>query len=316
MDKSVISSIPVLTGKENYREWASKVKAAAFINGIWLHYISEDLVWNTVSVEGQEDRKERVKEEDLLTKEMKAQGIILLTVSSVITIKLESLGDDVTANAMWTLMKELFSSRDGVTAMLDMKKFQRVDFVDDGNMEFQLDSFTELRSRCALNKHTVTDWQFATMILIALPDSFSHVQDAFLTTGDPQDLSPDTVHAKILKFENRKKEQATGSAAFSFSATMKSSKGKKATTSSSSTLATTSDKSNVECFYCKKKGHMAKVCRMKKWDKAKEKQAEKKNEKSGSGPTKPNVHSSLNVIASDDESDASPLFCYFGAPEN
>jgi len=110
MDKGVISSIPILTGKENYREWASKVKAAAFINGIWLHYISEDLVWNTVSVEGQEDRKERVKEEDLLTKEMKAQGIILLTVSPVITIKLESLSDDVTANAMWTLMKDLFST--------------------------------------------------------------------------------------------------------------------------------------------------------------------------------------------------------------
>jgi len=183
-------------------------------------------------------------------------------------------------------------------------------------MEFQLDSFTELHSRCALNKHTVTDWQFATMILITLPNSFSHVQDAFLTTGDPQDLDPDTVRAKVLEFENRKKEQATGSAAFSFSTTMKSSKGKKATTSLSSTLAATSDKSNVECFYCKKKGHMAKVCRTKKWDKAKEKQAEKKNEKSGSGPAKPNVHSLLNVIASDNESDASPLCCYFGAPEN
>jgi len=296
MDKSVISSIPVLTGKENYREWASKVKAAAFINGIWLHYISEDLVWNTISAEGQEDRKERVKEEDLQIKEMKAQGIILLTVSSIITIKLESLSDDATANTMWTLMKELFSTRDGVTAMLDMKKFQRVDFVDDGNMEFQIDSFTELRSHCTLNKHTVTDWQFAAMLLIALPDSFSHVQDAFLTTGDPQDLSPDTVHAKILEFENRKKEQATGSAAFSFSTTTTKSKGKKATTSSSSTLAAASDKSNVECFYCKKKGHMAKVCRTKKQDKAKEKQeAEKKNQKSGPGPANtgdkdPNTH--------------------------
>ena len=192
--------------------------------------------------------------------------------------------------------------------MLDMKKFQRVDFVDNDNMEFQLGSFTELRSpHCTLNKHTVTDWQFTTMMLIALPNPFSHVQDAFLTTGDPQDLSPDTVHAKILEFENRKKEQATGSAAFSFSTTTKSSKGKKAMTSSSSTLAAASDKSNIECFYCKKKGHMAKVCRSKKQDKAKEKQAEKKNKKSGPGPAKPNVHSSLNVLASDDESDASPL---------
>ena len=136
MDKGVISSIPILTGKENYCDWASKVKAAAFINGIWLHYVSDDLVWQTVSVEGQEDRKECVKEEDLLTKEMKAQGIILLTVSPVITIKLESLSDDVTTNAMRTLMKTLFTTRDSITAMLDMKKFQRVNFVDDGNMEF------------------------------------------------------------------------------------------------------------------------------------------------------------------------------------
>ena len=113
-----------------------------------------------------------------------------------------------------------------------------------------------------------------------------NVQDTFLTTGDPQDLDPDTVRAKVLEFENRKKEQATGSATFSFSTTTKSSKGKKATTSSSSTLAAASDKSNVECFYCKKKGHMAKVCRTKKRDKAKEKQAEKKNKKSGPGPAK------------------------------
>jgi len=61
---------------------------------------------------------------------------------------------------------------------------------------------------------------------------------------------------------------------------------------------------------------MAKVCRTKKRDKAKEKQAEKKNEKAGPGPAKPNIHSLLNVIASDDESNASPLCCYFGAPEN
>jgi len=45
------------------------------------------------------------------------------------------------------------------------------------------------------------------------------------------------------------------------------------------------------------------------------KQKKEKNNQSSSGPAKPNT-TSLNVVASEDEYDASPLACYFGAPEN
>jgi hypothetical protein len=41
MDKT-LTSVPILLGKENYRDWQLAIKGAAFWGGYWQHYISDD----------------------------------------------------------------------------------------------------------------------------------------------------------------------------------------------------------------------------------------------------------------------------------
>ena len=253
--------------------------------------------------------------------ETRAQGAICLTVTTVIALDLNALatikkeGEEAakpTAFDMWQHLRTKYKTRDGVTSLLNFKKFIHTSFVNDGTLEDQLNRHLELRHHCAVNDFVVPDWQYASLILLALPTSYSHVQDSFLTTSSVKNLKPDEVRSKILETEIRHKEGNT-TAAYSLS-TQTPAKGKKnANATSSSSNLNAVDKSNVKCFYCHKKGHMANVCRKKKKEKG-----EKKKEKPGSGSAKPNAASSsnLNVVASDDEYDASPLCAYFGAPEN
>lgn len=41
LDKT-LSTIPILTGTENNREWSLSMKGAAMWNSYWLHYIEEN----------------------------------------------------------------------------------------------------------------------------------------------------------------------------------------------------------------------------------------------------------------------------------
>ena len=323
MDK-ILSTVPQLLGKENYREWALAIKGAAYWGGFWIHYENAEVL-NTISrteadaIAASDETKSKVTQDiELVKAEMKAQGALLMTVTMVIKLDLDGLKhpDDTekpaTAYDMWARLKSKYETRDGVSALLDYKKFIHATLVDDGTLEDQLNRHLELRSRCATNDFLVPDWQYATLILLALPDSYSHVQETFLTTGTVKDLKPDEVRSRILETEIRRKEN--GSSAYSLS-TQTPATGKKnaATSSSSSSALSAVDKSNVECFYCNKKGHMANECRKKIRDKKKK----KKKENATSGSAKPNAasNSALNAVASDDEYDASPLCAYFGAPE-
>ena len=68
--------------------------------------------------------------------------------------------------------------------------------VDDGTLEAQLNVMEATRSRCALNKITLEDWQYATLLLLNLPESYKHISNSFLTNNKIDKLSPATVIAK------------------------------------------------------------------------------------------------------------------------
>ena len=324
--KSILSTVPILTGKESYKAWSDAIKGVAYFNGFWEHFtistivrdVDETHVPATDTTPAHTDRKVVwTNDKDLKKLDMKAQGAILLTVSSTIKLDIDALHEP-TAYDMWQALKSKYQTRDGVSALLDYKRFMHAELVDDGTMEAQLGRLHELRARCALNGHVMEDWQYCLKVLTALPDSYSIVQDSLLTNIEVKQLDIAVVCSKIIETELRKKEGATSSASFSLSVLPPTKgKGNKASTSSSSssTSALAAVKADITCFYCKKKGHKADVCRKKKADKDKERKAKLDQSSSTTGPAKPNA-ASLNVVASDDEYDASPLCSYFGAPEN
>jgi hypothetical protein len=97
MEKS-LSSVPLLTGRENYKEWTLAIKAAAYWSGFWNHYTDKDMLVKITKpepVEGVDppklDAKDLENIADLNKLEMKVQGALMMTVSMVIKLDLDAL---------------------------------------------------------------------------------------------------------------------------------------------------------------------------------------------------------------------------------
>ena len=309
-----IGKVPVLTGHSNYREWALDVKATARIGGLYKSLLGTDKAITT--------EPKDVGIAALETREEKAIGLITKTISAVLKVELDeyqvlqtttsgtttttALGDP-TANNLWAYLKNKFEKVDGVSAIIDFGSLTRARLVDDGTLEAQLNILQDLRSRCALNDFKYEDWQFAALLLLALPESYSHIKDSFLTTSTPKTLKPDDIRARILETENRRKAEADPAANILSLKPNAPAKGKGVNQRSGKRPP-----DNRPCHNCGKAGHWARECRAPKKDNA---------SSSNANPTKPKQgksgSSSLNVVeeVSDAESD-SPFFAYFGAPEN
>lgn len=284
-----VGKVPVLTGQANYREWALEVKAAARFATIW----------KTIQGTDSATSSEKADEAAFENRKEKAIGLITKTVSPTLKVELDELqkidkdssGNDAprdyTAQELWKYLKDKFEKRDGVSAIIDWGKLTSTKLVDDGTLEEQLNALQDLRSKCALNDFKYEDWQFAALILLALPESYENIKDYFLTTSSPKTLKPEEIRARILEKQNRKKEEAETSAANVITTKPAVNKSKK---------HGKRPPDDQPCHNCGKSGHWARECRSPKKGKS---NANPAREKAGS--------SSLNVVetpTSDAESDS------------
>ena len=135
MDKTSLSSIPQLTGKENYWEWALAIKGVAFWGSFWPHYQLPNLMAKSETPADDEAELGKL--------EMKAQGALFMSVSMVIKLDLDSLKnpkpeEPINAYIMWEHLKGKYETRDGISALLDFKKLLHASLTDDGTHEDQL----------------------------------------------------------------------------------------------------------------------------------------------------------------------------------
>ena len=231
-NKSQLNSVPLLSGKENYCAWALAIKGAAMWGGFWEHYIdptvlqvakpestTDPATTSNETTDPPRTTKTTTTSAEVQKLEMKAIGALIMTTVPVIQMELDTLKPQaneiaVTAWDLWFHLKSKYETRDSVSALLDYKKFIHAMLSDDGTLEDLLNRHYELHSRCAMNNFTVPDWQYAALILLALPDSYSHIQETFLMTGLVKDLKPDEVRARIIETKICQKENGT---AFSLS---------------------------------------------------------------------------------------------------
>ena len=293
-----IGKVPILTGQANYREWALEIKAAARFANIWKAIQGTDQAIST----------DKADVATLEAREEKAIGLITHTVSSHLKADLDeyqvpskgsSTTKDATASEIWDYLKTRFEKKDSVSTIIDYGRLTRAKLVDDGSLKEQLNALQELRSRCSLNDFKYEDWQFATLILLALPDSYENIKEHFLTTASPKTLKPDEIRARILEKQSRKKEEANTSANIITT--------KSAAAGKNNRKCSKRPPDDRPCFNCGKKGHWVHECHQPKKDKP--------PTQSTAGPGKPGS-SSLNVVETSDAESDSPVLCYLGAPEN
>lgn len=248
-----IDEIPILRGQANYREWSLEIKATAKLGGFWKAILGTN---TTTSTDASEIDKIEQREE-------KAIGLITKTVSGFLKVELHELRvadtsvtgrlRDPTAKELWDHLKGKFEKEDGISAILDLRQLTRTKFTDDGTLEAQLNTFQEVRSRCTRNGIKFEDWQYATLMLLALPENYSHIADSFLAAGAAKDLKSSEVHAKILKTKILHKADVDSN------------------TNSLSAKPSGSGKNRNPppgrpCFECGKEGHWVRHCRAKPKD--------------------------------------------------
>jgi len=242
-----ITRIPILSSQAQYLDWSLEFKATAMMGGFHDALIGQN---KTTSTEPSETDK-------VSQRELKAKGLILKTISQVLRRELMALHFTTTATStttdipataqqMWEHLKLKFKES-GFRVLLDFKKLCHFNLVDDGTMEAQLNTLSNIRSTCALNDCPVEDWQFVSIILCALPNNYSNVTDSLLSTTNIKKLSIVDVKAKILYQEACNHNTSSSSNHLLLSGKPATNKNRNKTPPGS-------------CHFCGEEGHWANRC--------------------------------------------------------
>ena len=152
------------------------------------------------------------------------------------------------AKDVWDVLKELFEGRSQMIVVDLRRKLQAMKCGEDEDVRAHFDKVADIREQLAAMGTTIPDNEYGSILLGSVPASYESVTSAMSTTAKltRTALTPDMVTSlvtdeydcHVLKKPKEGQEEALGANA---------GKGKKS-------------KKDVECFNCKKKGHMKSDC--------------------------------------------------------
>ena len=179
--------------------------------------------------------------------------IIMNTIPEAIFSRIKNLPH---AKGYWDSLHTLFQDRSQNLIMDLMTKLQESRCEEGGNLRTHFDSLIDLREQLAVMGRTITDQEFATILMRSVPPSFRRDVSQITTAADvsARDITPATV-MRILtdEYDTRAREQ-TGShnrdEAFATRTARNQNQGQKQGQS----------QRDVECYNCHKKGHTKAQC--------------------------------------------------------
>jgi hypothetical protein len=152
------------------------------------------------------------------------------------------------AKDAWDTLKVLFKGRSQMIVMDLRRKIQSLKCREDENIHTHLDNVANLREQLAVMGTAIPDSKYATILLSSIPSTYDTMTSAMLTAArlGNTTLTPSLVISLIFNEYNRrilKKPQEGQDEVLGANA----GKGKR-------------PKKDIECFNCKKRGHMKANC--------------------------------------------------------
>ena len=136
-EKIDLSRIAPLTNQTNYADWALEIEATAHLGNFWKAYRGKNKATSTTPDATETDR--------VKTREEKAIGLILKTVSPNLRVELKALVPPTNntkpiSQLYWEHLKGKYEKQDGVSSLLDFATLIETKLVDDGTLEAQLNA--------------------------------------------------------------------------------------------------------------------------------------------------------------------------------
>jgi len=206
-----------------------------------------------------------------------------------------SVSDDSkfkTCKTKWEELKRVYGGVGSMSSFNTWVALTSTALDESTPMLAQLQKLNDARLTLENNDMKISSLQYSFILIKALPDSYSAVASTILATGEPKDLSPQTIQDRILNEEGRR---SGASASLNKIAPIKR-KGDQA------------DKSKIKCYYCQKLGHKSNECRKKKKD-----TEEKEKKDKGSGAKSVNAHINTASIVEIEDNDDLPVSLYAAA---
>lgn len=158
---------------------------------------------------------------NLRKQERKARGLITGSISDLLKFELDELkGNEVTTTTstgedtvtvisylepstqqLWEHLKACLQKKDGTSAIFDPQQLARTRFHNNNTLENQLTAMQVLCSRCTLNDFDLSDWQYATTILLTLPSTLTYkvIKDYYPNNIKPKKLSPNAIRVWVVE---------------------------------------------------------------------------------------------------------------------
>jgi hypothetical protein len=227
------AAIEVLDGS-NWALWSSRFLALLRMNGQRKHVTADkdpaDKEWDDV------------EEMILGVFEMYVQKDVWAFVTDETKFK--------TCKLKWEELKRIYG---GTASMATFNTWVALTstMLDESSPMFpQLQKLNDARNTLAEKEMTITDLQFCFILIKSLPESYASVASTLLAIGAPADLSAQTIQARIVNEENRRKILPVASL------------------NKVAPVKKKGDKAGIKCYYCQKIGHKSNECRKKKKDEA------------------------------------------------
>jgi hypothetical protein len=192
------------------------------------------------------------------------------------------------AKSVWDALKQLFEGRTQMIVVDLRRQIQTLKCGEEDNVRIHFDTIANLREQLAAMGKSIPDDEYASILLGSLPTAYDATTSAMSTTASltNTNLTPDTV-IRLITDEFDRRALKTGKSKDSQDEALTADAGRK------------KSKKDIECFNCKKRGHMRSDC----WAKGggKEGQGPRKKRQDGAAGADEQVQPDIEAWAAIEE---------------